>query len=328
MKRFLPLLVVGFFVLNGLGAAATSLYGVGTDLQWKQTGTSTISRDDELDQYQPDWDFFAPVGVFPFEPDINYMVAQSFKPTKQTLTRVEILAAKNSTTIYDYTLAIREDLLGPDLTSISLSPDNFIIDNFSWVEFDFDDIIVTPGNTYYIVSSTIEAPENFYGWAVKLSNVYPNGTAWHSEDDGATWEEDTTVDLTLATYGTDNLPPEDPLLDGPLSGDVGTEYDYTVTANDPDGDDLYYIVDWGDGTPETTIGPYPNGQTGTASHTWTSKGTYTVKAKARDVYGAESDWVELTVSMPRNKLLPNTFLMRLLERFPNAFPAIRHILGL
>ena len=117
------------------------------------------------------------------------------------LTRVEILAGKNSTATYDYTLAIRDDLLGADLTALSRPPEDFVTENFSWVEFDFDDILVTPGSTYYIVCYTYDEPDNWYAWGAELDDVYPYGSVWWSEDDGATFEEDPDADLTFKTYG-------------------------------------------------------------------------------------------------------------------------------
>ena len=55
--------------------------------------------------------WFAPIGVFSLVPDVNYIVAQSFKPTYTVLTRVELMTGRNSTTTYDYTVTIRDDLL-------------------------------------------------------------------------------------------------------------------------------------------------------------------------------------------------------------------------
>ncbi|MCX6667843.1 MAG: hypothetical protein NTV74_06390 [Euryarchaeota archaeon] len=67
------------------------------------------------------------------------------------------------------------------------------------------------------------------------------------------------------------------------------EYTYTSGTTDPNGDQIYYLFDWGDGTSDW-VGPYSSGQTGTASHIWTVLGTYEVKVKARDVWGAGSIW--------------------------------------
>ena len=69
------------------------------------------------------------------------------------------------------------------------------------------------------------------------------------------------------------------------------EYTYTSSTTDPNGDQIYYLFDWGDGTSDW-VGPYSSGQTGIASHIWTVLGTYEVKVKARDVWGAGSIWSE------------------------------------
>ncbi|EMR75049.1 hypothetical protein MBGDF03_00089 [Thermoplasmatales archaeon SCGC AB-540-F20] len=123
-----------------------------------------------------------------------------------------------------------------------------------------------------------------------------------------------------------NQSPYTPEIDGLTSGKAGTEYEYTFVTTDPEDDDVYYCIDWDDGTPEVWIGPYESGMDATATHTWSSKGTYIIKAKANDTYGDESEWDYLEVTMPRNRLLANTLFMRLLERFPNIFPILRYIL--
>jgi len=53
--------------------------------------------------------------------------------------------------------------------------------------------------------------------------------------------------------------------------------------------------------------------------------------KAKNIGGAESNWSDpLPITMPKNKPFFYNFplLNWLVERFPNAFPALRHLLGL
>ena len=71
---------------------------------------------------------------------------------------------------------------------------------------------------------------------------------------------------------------------------------------------------------------FASGELGSASHTYNTRGGYTIKAKARDTLGEESDWATLTVSMPKNKII-NPF-ERFLENHPHLFPILRQLMGL
>jgi hypothetical protein len=95
---------------------------------------------------------------------------------------------------------------------------------------------------------------------------------------------------------TTNSPPVIPgTPGGPTSGITGVEYTFTATTTDPEGEDIYYWFDWGDGENSGWVGPYDSGQEGSASHIWTSAGDFDVKVKAKDVNGGESDWSPIHV---------------------------------
>jgi len=88
-----------------------------------------------------------------------------------------------------------------------------------------------------------------------------------------------------------NSPPVKPSRpDGPSAGEAGLEYLYSSNTTDPDEDDIYYLFDWGDGTDSDWIGPFESGESVNASHIWSEKGLYKLKAKAKDIYESESDW--------------------------------------
>ena len=88
-----------------------------------------------------------------------------------------------------------------------------------------------------------------------------------------------------------SLPPETPTIpDGPEEMVQFTETTFSSSTTDPDGDNIFYLFDWGDGNNSGWIGPYTSGQTGEASHIWTELGDYEVKVKARDKYNSQSDW--------------------------------------
>ncbi len=127
-----------------------------------------------------------------------------------------------------------------------------------------------------------------------------------------------------------DLPPTAPTIDGQTSGRSGTEYEYTFNAEDPDGDYICYFIEWGDNTSTGWTAFYASGADVKIKHTWSEQGTYKIVAKAKNFDGLISPEGTLTVAMPRNKALIFNFnlLSWLFERFPNAFPILRCLLGL
>lgn len=127
-----------------------------------------------------------------------------------------------------------------------------------------------------------------------------------------------------------NHPPYPPVITGETNGKIGTEYSYTFVSVDQDGDDIScYTIDWGDNSGDDVVtGPFASGEVVTVAHTWSEKGTYTIKAKAKDTNNLESDWETFKVIITRAKTTHNTLLLRLLERLPNAFPILRQLLKL
>ena len=116
---------------------------------------------------------------------------------------------------------------------------------------------------------------------------------------------------------------------GHSSGNVNDEYTYTSSTIDPDGDQVYYLWDWGDGNTIGWLGPYNSSVTINTTHTWTIKGSYSIKVKAKDRLGAESPWSDpLPITMPYTYKPPLLqFLELFFERFPHAFPILRQLLG-
>jgi uncharacterized lipoprotein YmbA len=126
-------------------------------------------------------------------------------------------------------------------------------------------------------------------------------------------------------------PPQKPTITGPTNGKTGVSYIYNFVTADPDGNDVYYRIDWGDGSPVTEwYGPYHSGQVMIVSQTFSTVGTFIIKSQAKDTYNASSDWGQLDVTMPVSINLPplfHQFLEKLFERFPHAFPILRQLLG-
>jgi hypothetical protein len=122
----------------------------------------------------------------------------------------------------------------------------------------------------------------------------------------------------------ENQNPHIPTITGPTSGKPGVGYDYIFNAEDPNGDDVKYYIDWGDDNSETT-GFNPSGTNVLVKHTWNEEGTYEIRVKAKDVNGAESNWATLQVSMPKNRLV-NRPILTFLQQHLNLFPMLRQLL--
>jgi predicted secreted protein len=134
--------------------------------------------------------------------------------------------------------------------------------------------------------------------------------------------------LIKVSQGNGTLPPLKPTINGPASGTVNNEYPYTSSTTDPDGDQVYYLWDWGDGNSSGWLGPYNSGATCESNHTWATKGGYNIKVKAKDTFGAESPWSDpLSITMPYSYKPILQFLKLLIERFPQAFLVVRQLLG-
>lgn len=157
---------------------------------------------------------------------------------------------------------------------------------------------------------TVSAEENSV-------DIHSAGIVWVDTRDG---EKEIYF---AALFGVNN-PPSTPTITGETKLKPNKEYEFEFVTTDPDGDDVSYYVEWGDGTSNDWTTPTASGTAIKLKHTWTTKDKFIIKCKAKDINGLESDWGTLQVSTPRTRFI--TF--RFLDYFPNAFPILRAILGL
>lgn len=135
-------------------------------------------------------------------------------------------------------------------------------------------------------------------------------------------------DYTTA-FITQNYRPAKPTVAGIFKGKEDRSYTYTISATDPDGDQVYYFIDWGDGETTGWIGPYTSGSEVDVSHIWTHEGSYDFKVKAKDPYDAESDWTTNKVTMPIVYEHPIVhILQQLADRFPLLEPFFNIIINI
>jgi hypothetical protein len=87
-----------------------------------------------------------------------------------------------------------------------------------------------------------------------------------------------------------SLAPSPPQINGSPQGDIGRRIDFTFVTTDPKNSNVYYWIEWGDGSHEEWFGPCDSGAIATVSHVWSDIGNYTIIAKAKNTFGSESDW--------------------------------------
>ena len=239
-------------------------------------------------------------------------LAQSFKTVEDQIdiTKVEVFLDSDESLGYCL-VGISEDptMNYSNWLDFELKP-LLYLDN-DWISFPTIDIEVQEQTTYFLmvlVTSSGKTAEV----GVKQFSTYGNGKIWQcgdpSEDD---WLPYTYYDMAFKVYGNVNSggPNAPSTPSGPGSGYTGTSYTYSTSASDPDGDQVYYYFDWGDASNSGWVGPYDSGETGSASHNWSSPGTYFIKAKAKDEHGATSGWSPnkiVIISNPTNNNPPNT----------------------
>ena len=120
--------------------------------------------------------------------------------------------------------------------------------------------------------------------------------------------------------------PGAPNINGPTSGDINKDIDYVFSATDPNDKNVKFFISWGDGSTEWTDF-YSSGESVSISHKWTDEGVYTILALTMNVDNSISSWTTIDVSIPRTRATYNPLLLQLFERFPNAFPILRQLLG-
>jgi len=166
----------------------------------------------------------------------------------------------------------------------------------------------TSGNTFYC----LDAITGDYIWSYAIDNcacsspAVADGKVYIGSDYG-----------TIYAFG--ELEPDEPSapeIIGPKRGAPGILYNFTFKSESPVGNDLYYWIEWADGSNSGWIGPFDSGVEITESHVWDSKGEYPVQAKAKDTNGSVSGWGKLKFKISRNRATNVSLFQLLFNRFP------------
>ncbi|MCX7784699.1 MAG: PKD domain-containing protein [candidate division WOR-3 bacterium] len=93
--------------------------------------------------------------------------------------------------------------------------------------------------------------------------------------------------ITIRPNALPNIPS---VPSGPLSARIGTICNFSTSTIDSDNDSVAYQFDWGDGTYSNWSNFISSGTICTMSYRWSSEGNYSVRARAKDIKGAITNW--------------------------------------
>ena len=120
------------------------------------------------------------------------------------------------------------------------------------------------------------------------------------------------AEIPVNTNDPPNIPNKP---EGPTSGKPKTEYTFSTSTTDPDGDQVYYMWRWGDGHYSEWLGPYDSGKTASASHKWSEAAHYQIRVKAKDINDAETNWSEplhINIEKKKSAQSMNSMVLRML----------------
>jgi len=194
------------------------------------------------------------------------------------------------------------------------------------------------GDTIYFTGSATggKSPYSF-NWDLGDGNTSDLQNPTHQYDDEGNYNivltvtddnGNTDTDTASVSIQPENTKPNKPNRPtGESTGNYGEEYTYSTSTIDPDGDQIQYLWDWGDGTNSGWVGPYNSAEIMEISHTWEEEGSYEIKVMARDDEGLQSEWSDpLSISMPRNHIF-NEILKIIIEKLIEKFPILEQILN-
>ncbi|UCD14363.1 MAG: PKD domain-containing protein [Thermoplasmatales archaeon] len=116
----------------------------------------------------------------------------------------------------------------------------------------------------------------------------------------------------------ENSPPYPPtIIAGPIVGGPGVDLTFSAVTSDPEGDEVFYMWDWGDGNYSDWLGPFDVSNPVVTKYLWNSSGDYVIRVKAKDTYGKEGGWsdphnISISKQIEINNLKPGFIYFHIL----------------
>jgi len=169
----------------------------------------------------------------------------------------------------------------------------------------------------YLWESSIDGvinQQSFFNYSILTPGKH---TIYFSVEDNLNrWSD--SVNISLEIF--DNQPPSIPIIAGSYQGKINEESPFEFITTDPEKHDLYYFIEWGDGSEGEWIGTYQSDEAITLLYIWEENGEYIIRAKAKDIYGSESEWGYLEIQMSKKTFFHRLFFSDILRTFLGIFP--------
>ena len=109
------------------------------------------------------------------------------------------------------------------------------------------------------------------------------------------------TDAVVVNVTDTNQPPNAPTITGPTNAETSQSNAFGFRATDPDGDQVVYDIDWTNNNVTDVTSAFVNSGTAiTGYRSWSTAGTYTFRARARDTSGAASSWTQHTITITQS----------------------------
>jgi hypothetical protein len=147
--------------------------------------------------------------------------------------------------------------------------------DLSWtcIDPDGDDI------TYYVYFGDVTPPP-LVASGHPDTNYDPGTLSYDTTDFWRINAEDENGALTdgpVWSYTTvDDTPPDIPVINGPQTGHPGKLYSYTFVSEEPNDDDIFYQINWGDGSFEDWFRSFESDEIVTKEYIWDTQGNFTI----------------------------------------------------